>query len=122
MADTSQARGRPMLDLAKNIGTWLLRVLIATGALATVYAWVAAHNYNRGWNAHEREAVHEVNRINAAREQLAAELASERLTREARISASVQESLESLHAPVNLVGGRAEPVSSDTIQKLNKIR
>lgn len=111
-----------MFDLGKDIGAWLLRVLLATGALATVYAWVAAHNYNLGWAAHERAAVQEINRINGERERLAAELAQERLTHEARIRASVEEALASLHIPVNLVGGGAEPVGSETIAKLNKIR
>ena len=110
------------LGLGKDVALWLARVTIVAGVLITVYASISVHHYNRGWNAHERAAQQQIREINAARDKLNAELANERLTREARIRAAVDEALDSLHVPVNLVGGGAEPVSSDTIAKLNKIR
>lgn len=110
------------LDLGKDVGLWLIRVAIATGALLTIYAGIAVHHYNRGWVAHERQAQQVIVDVNKQREKLAADLAHERLTAEARIRTAVDAALESARGPVNLVGGGAEPVSKDTITKLNKIR
>ena len=81
------------LDLGKDVGLWLIRVAIATGALLTIYAGIAVHHYNRGWVAHERQAQQVIVDVNKQREKLAADLAHERLTAEARIRTAVDAAL-----------------------------
>lgn len=86
-------------------------------ALAVGYAAVASHHYDRGWAAHQAVIAAEIAATNAARDDLARELALERQATALTIRQAIEEALaeqerEAASAPWSLLAPGDSPAGS----------
>lgn len=102
---------------------WIMKVLLITGSLATLYSGIAWHYYESGYAAHEAEVAQQIRDKNTAIAVLNAKIGHDQLTESSRIGQAVRQAIElqSRYPVADQMPGQCTPLGDGVLAKLNAI-